>query len=121
MEAEVRSGSPPYYLLLSDSPCPCSHDVPLQHGLLAEDAPEVVGAQVDGLKPSVQDELGDGAAHGGRVLQPVSAETRCEVHVVDQRVQTYDAVLVEGVVVVIPGPCSGHLIRNKGFYLISYQ
>lgn len=88
------------------SPPPCSHDVPFQHGLLAQDAFEVEGAQVDGLKPSVQDELRHGAAHGGRMLQPVPAETRCEVHVVDQRVQTHNAVLVESVVVVKPRPCS---------------
>lgn len=83
-----------------------SQDVPLQHGLLEEDASEVVGAQVDGLEPSVQDELGDGAAHGGRVLQPVSAETRRKVHVVDEGVQTHHAVLVERVVIVKSRPRS---------------
>lgn len=80
-------------------------NVPLRHGLLEKDASEVEGAQIDGLEASIQDELCHSATHSGRLLQPVSTETRRQVHVVDQRVQAHDAVLVERVVVVKPRPC----------------
>lgn len=85
------------------------HDVPLQHGLLRQDASEVESAQVQRLEASIQDELCHGAAHGGGVLQAVPAEARGKVHVVDQRVHADDAVLVEGVVVVVSGPRTRHL------------
>lgn len=87
-------------------PPPCSHNVPLQHGLLTEDASVIEGAQVNGLEVPIQDELGHSTAQGGRVLQPMSTETCCQVHVVYQWVQTHDAVLVKRVVVIKPRPCS---------------
>jgi len=85
------------------------HDVPLQPGLPGQDALEAEAAQVQRGEVPVQDQLGHGAAHGGRVLQAVAAEAGGEVHVVDQRVHPDDAVLVEGVVVVVTGPRTRHL------------
>lgn len=85
------------------------HDVLLKHLLLPQDPPEAEAAQVQSLKASVQDEFCHGPAHRRRVLQAVAAETGGKVHVFDERVQTDDAVLVEGVVVVETGPGAGHL------------
>lgn len=48
------------------------------------------------------------------MLQAVAAEAGGEVHVVDQRVNADDAVLVERVVVVETGPGAGHLAGIKG-------
>ena len=89
------------------------HDVPFQHRLLGQDPSEVESTQVQSFKTSVQDQLGHGPAHGGRVLQAVAAEARGKEHVVDQRVETDDAVLVEGVVVVEAGPGAGHLREQE--------
>lgn len=89
------------------------HDVPLQHGHLLHDTSEAEAAQVQRLKVPVQNELGHGAAHGGGVLQAVAAEAGGKVHVVDERVNPDDAVLVEGVVIVETRPGAGHL-RGAG-------
>lgn len=86
------------------------HDVSLQQGFLLHYASEAKVAQVQRFKVAVHNELGDSAAHGGGLLQAVAAEAGGKVHVVDQRVQPDDAVLVEGVVVVETRPGAGHLM-----------
>ncbi len=84
---------------------------------MSEDASEAEAAQVQRFKVSIQDQFCHSTAHGGGVLQAVAAETGGKVHVVDQRVQTNDAVLVEGVVVVETCPRAGHLRRTREFGL----
>lgn len=86
------------------------HNVSLQHGFLLHYASEGKVAQVQRFKVSVQNEFGHSAAHGGGLLQAVAAEAGGKVHVVDQRVQADDAVLVEGVVVVETRPGTRHLM-----------
>jgi len=84
-------------------------NVPLLHGRRGQDAIEAQIRQVQRLEAVVQDHLGYRAADGWRVLQAVAAEARGEVHVLYQRVEAQDGVLVEGVVVVVAGPGAGHL------------
>lgn len=99
----------PAGFVLDQSPPPPSDYVPLQDGLLVQDALKVERTEVNGLKASVQNELGDGAPDGRRLLEPVATEARGEVHVVHQRVRAHHRVLIERVVVIESRPRSRHL------------
>lgn len=89
------------------------HDVPLQHLLMLQNPVETEAAQVQSFKASFQDEFCQAPAHRRRVLQAVAAEAGGEVHVLDERVQADEAVLVEGVVVVETGPRAHHLTGRR--------
>lgn len=89
------------------------YDVPLQHGFLGQNASEAEAAQVQRFKVPIQDQFCHSATHRGGLLQAVAAETGGKVHVVDLRVNTDDAVLVEGVVVVETCPRTGHLREGR--------
>lgn len=84
-------------------------NVSFQDRLLLHDPVQTKYTQVQSFKASLQDQLSQCPAHTRRVLQAVAAEACGTVHVVDQRVYTDDGVLVQGVVVVEPGPGTGHL------------
>lgn len=81
-----------------------SYNVTLQYGLLQEDPFKVKSTKVDGLIASVQNKLSHGESDRRRLLQTVTAEARGKVHVGHKRVQSDNAVLIKGVVVVKPSP-----------------
>lgn len=92
------------------------HNVSLQHGFLFHDASEAKVAQVECFKVAVQNEFCHGEAHSRGLLEAVATESSGKVHVVDQRVDSNDGVLVEGVVVVETCPGTGQLTgRDKRF------
>lgn len=91
---------------------PHLNDVPLQHRLLGQNSFEAEVAQVQRFKVPVQDQFCHCATHSGGVLQAVAAEAGGKVHVIDQRVNPDDAVLVEAVVVIETRPRTAHLRRG---------
>src|SRR5882724_8409749 len=84
----------------------------IHHPLIAE------AAQVEATVGAIGDQFGDGAADGGRLLQPVPAEPVGEVKVPDLRMWPQYRVLVERVVVVVPDPGPYQLDRLEGGYAV---
>src|SRR6266446_2948136 len=62
------------------------------------------GREIDRAIAAMHDQLGDGAADGGRLLDAVAREAGGEDQAFDAGMPTDDAVLVEGVVLVVAGP-----------------
>lgn len=85
------------------------YDVPLQHGLLGHNASEAEAVQVQRFKAPIQDQFCHSTTHCRGLLQAVAAKTGGKVHVVDHGVDTDDAVLIEGVVVIETCPRTRHL------------
>src|SRR6266851_4046698 len=72
------------------------------------------GREIDRAIAAMHDQLGDGAADGGRLLDAVAAKAGGEDQALDRRMPADDAVLVEGVVFVVARPAIHHLGRLEG-------
>src|ERR1041385_2593952 len=75
-----------------------SHATPLSDTLIAEQS------EIDRYILLMGNELRDGAAGGGRLLQAVTREAIREDEIHDLRMPPDHGILVEGVVVVVSGP-----------------
>lgn len=97
------------YDVLDVTHCFVLHDVPLHHGFLCQDASEAESAQVQSLKVPIQNEFCNCSTHSRGVLQAVTTEPSRKVHVIDQRVDTDDSILIKCVVVIVTSPGTRHL------------
>lgn len=97
------------YDVLNVTQCFVLHDVPLHHGFLRQDASEAESAQVQSFKVPIQNEFCNSSTHSRGVLQAVTTEPSRKVHVIDQRVDTDDPILIKCVVVIVTSPGTRHL------------
>src|SRR5260370_32789738 len=67
------------------------------------------GREVDRAIAAMHDQFGDGAADGGRLLDAVAAKAGGEDQALDRRMPADEAVMVEGVVLVVARPAIHHI------------
>src|SRR5687767_12756443 len=86
-----------------------SDHVPLEEGFSGGDPLVAENGEVEATVAAMNDQLGDGAADSGGVLQAVAGKAVGVEKIRQGRIGADDRVLVQDIVVVVAGPRARHL------------